>query len=66
MLEARDVANPVRGALVRRPQDWAWSSLRAHRAGHDDRFVTVGPLLERLGGASRAVRFSQGGPMTPR
>jgi hypothetical protein len=66
MLEARYVANPVRAALVQRPQDWAWSSLRAHLAGHDDRLVTVGPLLKRLGGASSAVRFSQGGPITPR
>jgi putative transposase len=67
MLAARYVAlNPVRAALVQRPQDWAWSSLRAHLAGHDDRLVTVGPLLKRLGGASSAVRFSQGGPITPR
>src|SRR5687768_2445101 len=50
MLAARYVAlNPVRARLVQGPQDWAWSSLRAHLAGRDDRLVTVAPLLERLG-----------------
>jgi hypothetical protein len=50
MLAARDVAlNPVRARLVQRPQDWAWSSLRAHRAGRDDRLDNVAPLRERLG-----------------
>jgi putative transposase len=50
MLAARYVApNPVRARLVQRPQDWAWSSLRAHLAGRDDGLVTVAPLLERLG-----------------
>jgi putative transposase len=43
MLAARYVAlNPLRARLVARPQDWAWSSLRAH-------LDTVAPLLERLG-----------------
>jgi putative transposase len=42
MLAARYVAlNPVRARLVQRPQDWAWSSLRAHLAGRDDGLVTV-------------------------
>ena len=50
MPAARYVAlNPVRARLVQRPQDWAWSSLRAHFAGRDDGRVTVAPLLERLG-----------------
>ena len=56
MLAARYVAlNPVRARLVQRPQDWAWSSLRAHLAGRDDGFVTVAPLLERLGGITALV-----------
>ena len=50
MLAARYVAlNPVRARLVRRPQDWSWSSVRAHLDGRDDALVTVGPLLDRLG-----------------
>lgn len=28
--------NPVRARLVERPEDWAWSSARAHLAGCDD------------------------------
>ena len=49
MLAARCVAlNPVRARLVQQPQDWAWSSLRAHLDGRDDGLVTVAPLLERL------------------
>jgi putative transposase len=50
MLAARTVAlKPVRARLVQRPQDWAWSSLRAHLDGRDDGLVTVAPLLDRLG-----------------
>ena len=41
--------NPVRARLVGRPQDWPWSSARAHLAGADDGLVTVGPLLDRIG-----------------
>lgn len=41
--------NPVRARLVARPQDWPWSSARAHLAGRDDGLVTVAPLLERIG-----------------
>lgn len=45
--------NPVRARLVGRPQDWPWSSARAHLAGADDGLVTVGPLLERIGDFGR-------------
>jgi putative transposase len=42
MLAARYVAlDPARARPVQRPQDWAWSSLRAHLAGRDDGLVTV-------------------------
>lgn len=41
--------NPVRAGLARWPQDWPWSSARAHLAGVDDRVVTVAPVLERVG-----------------
>lgn len=40
--------NPVRSGLVARPEDWSWSSARAHLAGTDDELVTVAPLLGRI------------------
>ena len=41
--------NPVRAGLVERPQDYPWSSARAHLAGRDDDLVKVAPLLDRIG-----------------
>ena len=41
--------NPVRARLVRRAEDWAWSSTRALLAGKDDHVVKVAPALERVG-----------------
>lgn len=41
--------NPVRARLVKRPEDWHWSSVRAHFAGADDHVVKVAPALERVG-----------------
>ena len=40
--------NPVRARLVRRPEEWQWSSAGAHLGGEDDRLVKVAPLLERV------------------
>ncbi len=40
--------NPVRAGLVTRPQDWPWSSARAHLAGDDDGVAALGPLLARV------------------
>ena len=40
--------NPQRAGLVARPEDWPWSSARAHLTGRDDELVTVAPLLERV------------------
>ena len=40
--------NPVRARLVRRPEDWKWSSVRAHLSGLDDGLVTVRPVLDRI------------------
>ena len=37
--------NPVRAGLCERPQDWPWSSARAHLAGRDDALVDVSLLL---------------------
>jgi putative transposase len=56
MLAARYVAlNPVRARLAARPQDWGWSSLRAHLDQRDDGLVTVAPLLERLGSVTALI-----------
>lgn len=50
MAAARYVAfNPVRAGLTKRPQDWPWSSVRAHLAATDDTLVDVAPLLDRFG-----------------
>ena len=41
--------NPVRACLVSRPEDWRWSSVKAHYARRDDHVVRVAPALERIG-----------------
>jgi putative transposase len=38
--------NPVRARLCAAPEDWQWSSVRAHLAGRDDGLATVRPLLD--------------------
>jgi len=40
--------NPVRARLVKRPENWPWSSATAHLAGKDDALVTTAPLLDRV------------------
>ena len=40
--------NPVRAGLCRRPEDWPWSSARAHLSGENDALVNVRPMLERI------------------
>jgi len=40
--------NPVRAGLVARPEEWKWSSVRAHLSGVDDALVTVRPILDRV------------------
>jgi putative transposase len=40
--------NPVRARLVKRPEEWRWSSVRAHLAGQDDALVSVAPALDRI------------------
>jgi putative transposase len=48
---ARHVSlNPVRARLVARPEDWPWSSVRAHLDGCDDGLATTAPLIERCRG----------------
>jgi len=40
--------NPVRARLVKRAEDWPWSSVQAHLAEKDDRVVKVLPVLQRM------------------
>jgi putative transposase len=40
--------SPVRAGLAVRPEEWEWSSVRAHLAGQDDGLVTVKPVLDRV------------------
>ncbi|KJR96648.1 MAG: transposase [Desulfobulbaceae bacterium BRH_c16a] len=38
--------NPVAAKLVQNPEDYRWSSAKAHLSGEDDGLVQVSPLLE--------------------
>lgn len=40
--------NPVRAKLVKRAEDWEWSSVRAHLSGENDDLITVTPVLSRV------------------
>jgi putative transposase len=50
--------NPVRARLVSKPQDWRWSSAKAHLRGRDDGLVTVKPMLKRVGNWAAFLRDS--------
>ena len=41
--------NPVRAKLVAKPEDYRWSSAKAHLSGRDDNLVKVKPMLDRVG-----------------
>ena len=41
--------NPVRARMVQRPDDYRWSSARAHMAGDDDILVKAQPMLSMVG-----------------
>lgn len=47
--------NPVRARLCGRPDDWPWSSARAHLAEADDALVSVRPLLELMSDGGRFI-----------
>ena len=55
--------NPVAASLCIRPEDWLWSSARAHIEGKDDSVVQVDPMLSLVsdwseyltGGSNSAV-----------
>ncbi|MBI9093025.1 MAG: hypothetical protein JEZ12_27745 [Desulfobacterium sp.] len=38
--------NPVRAGLVKKPEEWRWSSAGPHMKGRDDILVKTKPLLE--------------------
>ena len=40
--------NPVRARLVERPQDWRWSSARAHLSGVADGVTFLAPVRDRF------------------
>jgi len=40
--------NPVHADMASRPEDYIWSSARAHLAGRDDQLVKASPMLERV------------------
>ena len=40
--------NPVRAGLVKKPEDWHWSSAGPHMKGKDDILVKTKPLLEMV------------------
>lgn len=40
--------NPVRARLVKRAQDWRWSSTRAHLRGKDDGLTALAPIRARF------------------
>lgn len=41
--------NPVAAKIVNQPEDYLWSSARAHLNGRDDNLVRVAPLLQMIG-----------------
>lgn len=41
--------NPVAARLCAHPEEWKWSSARAHLKGEDDELVRVKPMLDRIG-----------------
>ncbi|WP_419798288.1 MAG: transposase [Terasakiella sp.] len=40
--------NPVRARLCKYPEEWRWSSARAHMCAEDDGLVRVAPLLQHV------------------
>jgi len=39
--------NPVRAGIVKNPEDYPWSSAKAHLNWEDDKLVKVAPILEK-------------------
>ncbi len=50
--------NPVAAKLAKHPEDYRWSSARAHLSGVDDDLVNVAPLLELVPNWREFLGFS--------
>lgn len=50
--------NPVTAGLCRQPEDWPWSSSRAHLAGNDDALLSGKPMLQRISNWRRYLQSS--------
>lgn len=50
--------NPVGAGLVEQPEDYPWSSARAHLAGEDDLLTTVRPLLDTVGNWQKFLQLT--------
>jgi putative transposase len=52
--------NPVRARMVRKPENYPWSSIRANRLGETDALISAHPVYESLGAtpASRCSSYS--------
>nr|WP_282753520.1 transposase [Desulfuromonas thiophila] len=50
--------NPVAAGLAAQPEEYRWSSARAHLAGKDDELVSVAPLLELVPDWRRFLKLS--------
>ena len=50
--------NPVAAGLAQHPEDYRWSSARAHLEGQDDRLVKVAPLLDLVSDWSSFLSLS--------
>ena len=40
--------NPVHAGMVKLPEEYVWSSAKAHLSEHDDKLVKVAPMLDRV------------------
>lgn len=50
--------NPVAADLVKKPEDYRWSSARAHLSGQNDELVQVAPLLDLIPGWKSFLQLS--------
>ena len=50
--------NPVRAGLVAKPDDYPWSSARAHLTGEDDLLVRVAAVVDYVGDWERYLMLN--------
>lgn len=50
--------NPVRAGIVAKPDEYRWSSARAHIDGHDDELLTAHHLYMRLGSTTGERQYA--------